>query len=101
MISGIIIDKFGALRERDESIERDCHNLCFICGRNKETIDKLYDSNDGFNKHIFFDHYMWDYIYYSAYIYEKQERMAGELNDLEKYVVKKLENYDHSWIPAY
>lgn len=48
MISGVIIDKFGALRERDENIETDSNKMCFICGQSKETIDKQYEGFAGF-----------------------------------------------------
>eukprot|EP00347_Sterkiella_histriomuscorum_P001628 403371295 len=101
MISGIIIDKFGALRERDENIERDSKTVCFICGQTKEQIDKQYDGRGGFMHHINFEHNMWNYIYYCAYLDEKRKRRPKELRDMEKEILRKIDNYDNSWIPAY
>ncbi|CDW74252.1 UNKNOWN [Stylonychia lemnae] len=101
MISGIIIDKFGALREQDDNIDRDSKTCCFICGQSKESIDKMYDGVGGFYSHISFDHNMWNYIYYCAYLYEKKKNTPKDLRDSEKEIIQKLENYDNSWLPAY
>ncbi len=72
LISGIIIDKFGDLREKDSFINHDQKNICFVCGRNKETIERLYMSRAGYRQHIYFDHNMWDYIFFIAYLKEKK-----------------------------
>lgn len=48
MVTGLIVDKFGDLRQRDEEIEKDSSTVCFMCGRSREDIDKLFNSNNGF-----------------------------------------------------
>lgn len=40
IVSGIIIDTFGELRETLKEYKEDLKNLCFICGIDKETIEK-------------------------------------------------------------
>lgn len=40
IVSGIIIDEFGTLREQLNKFNYDLENFCFICGFDKETIEK-------------------------------------------------------------
>jgi inositol 1,4,5-triphosphate receptor type 1 len=40
LLAGIIIDKFGQLRDQQEEIKKDMLGYCFICGRDRETIEK-------------------------------------------------------------
>lgn len=40
IVAGIIIDTFGSLREELGIYEYDLANHCFICGFDKETIEK-------------------------------------------------------------
>ena len=40
IVSGIIIDTFGTLREELKKFNHDLINNCFICGYDKETIGK-------------------------------------------------------------
>jgi inositol 1,4,5-triphosphate receptor type 1/inositol 1,4,5-triphosphate receptor type 3 len=40
IVAGIIIDTFGSLREELDIYTKDLENLCFICGFDKETIEK-------------------------------------------------------------
>ena len=39
MLSGIIIDKFGELREKEDMIKEDSLTTCFICGRHRDQLD--------------------------------------------------------------
>ena len=42
IISGIIIDTFGALREEHNKITDSIENKCMICGKNRDTIEREY-----------------------------------------------------------
>lgn len=42
IISGIIIDTFGALREEHNKITESLENKCMICGKNRDQIEKEY-----------------------------------------------------------
>lgn len=48
----------------------------------------------GFNKHIRIDHYMWNYVFYIAYLKWKD---PNEYMGVESYVSDKLEKDDTSW----
>lgn len=52
IVAGIIIDTFGSLRESDHEKHTDIHDLCFVCGNDKETFDRKSDAQGGFKQHI-------------------------------------------------
>lgn len=51
IVSGIIIDTFGSIREEDKKFKEDVNNTCFICGNNRETLDKAFEQKQGFKIH--------------------------------------------------
>ena len=50
----------------------------------------------GFTSHIKSNHYMWNYLFYLAYLEWKEE---GEYTGIESYVNNKTNNEDYSWFP--
>lgn len=48
---GIIIDTFGQLKNEFNCRERDENNFCFICGIDREKLEKT-SGNSGFTGHI-------------------------------------------------
>ena len=83
IVSGIIIDTFEHLRKKDNNKLKDMEEVCFICGYNREIFDKQSDNKGGFNAHIKKDHYMWNYLYYLAYLNNKDQ---SEYTGIESYV---------------
>ena len=75
IVAGIIIDTFGSLREGESAKIRDIEDKCFVCGNLKTTFDRLSDSGDGggggFAHHIRINHYMWNYLFFIAYLKDK------------------------------
>ena len=64
MFCGIIIDTFLSQREANKEMEDDKNNVCFICGLNKNELNKCYSGSEfGFNEHIRLDHYFWNYMF--------------------------------------
>ena len=74
-----------------------------------ETIKKVEDSLHTlrFSIIIFFvlfinsiflqkDHYMWNYLFYIAYLNDKDET---EYTGIESYIASKINKYDCSWFP--
>ena len=59
-ITGLIIDAFGELRDREESITADMKNKCFVCGLPKAEFDHI---AHGFDNHITREHNMAHYMY--------------------------------------
>lgn len=50
IFSGIIIDTFSSLREKQMLRDRDIQETCFICGFSRELFDRK--SEAGFKLHI-------------------------------------------------
>lgn len=95
LVAGIIIDTFGSLKEDLEQKEQDVENICFICGFDREKIEK--NSESGFQYHIKKEHYMWNYLFFRAYLQDKQET---EFSGTESYIKDKIDQYDISWFPV-
>lgn len=57
--------------------------VCFVCGIEMEKLDKSSDSDKGFEFHIKYEHYMWNYIFYRAYLEFKD---STEYDGNESYV---------------
>ena len=88
ILGGIIIDTFAELRSEDEEKKSDMNNYCFICGLYRRDIDKLSVRSD-FDEHINKKHNMWDYLFYIAYITDKE---ATDLTGIESYVANCIED---------
>ena len=64
MLCGIIVDTFLSQREKNKEIEEDKNNVCFVCGLDKNEINKYYTQSEyKFNEHIKLDHYLWNYMF--------------------------------------
>jgi len=99
IVSGIIIDTFGHLREEEEEKMKDINHKCFVCGLSKEVFEKQSDIGNDFTKHIKKDHYMWNYIFFIAYLKDKDET---EYTGIESYIYEKLQKSDFtSWFPLF
>lgn len=71
IVAGIIIDTFGSLREKESDKIRDIEDKCYICGNPKTIFDRLSDASSmggGFDHHIKVNHYMWNYVFFMAYL---------------------------------
>ncbi|EGR30289.1 MIR domain protein [Ichthyophthirius multifiliis] len=94
IFAGIIIDKFSQLRGQENEKMIDIQEVCFICGNQRELFNRK--SDQGFIQHIKNEHYLWNYIYYLAYLEDKE---VTEYSGIESYVYFKLQNKDFTWFP--
>ena len=92
---GIIIDTFGLLRDAQFENEYDRKNICFIC---QISSDDCMKDNIDFYKHVNYEHNIWNYIYFLAYL---NLNNPNNFNRVENSVWEKLEIQDYSWIPIY
>ena len=95
MVSGLILDAFDNLRGDREEIEEDMETTCFICGLNREKIEKYYIGKDGFEKHLQ-DHSVDNYLFYMLYLEEKD---PNEYSGFESYVKENIDKESISWFP--
>ncbi|EGR27735.1 MIR domain protein [Ichthyophthirius multifiliis] len=98
IVAGIIIDTFSNLREQENEKKEDIEGKCFVCGFKQELFDKkaLNSIRGGFQYHIKTNHYMWNYVYYISYLYQKD---PTEFSGTESYIFDMIENQDSSWFP--
>jgi hypothetical protein len=96
IVTGIIIDTFGSLREEYNAYIEDMESFCFICGHDRETLDKESDEKDGFDFHVKNEHYQWNYLFYIGYLKDKE---ATEHSGLESYIAGLIDNEKIDWFP--
>eukprot|EP00753_Platysulcus_tardus_P011780 PLAT3313.22.p1 GENE.PLAT3313.22~~PLAT3313.22.p1 ORF type:complete len:455 (+),score=258.94 PLAT3313.22:61-1425(+) len=68
IITGIIIDTFGELRDDNAQISDKTKNECFICGLTRDALERR---NIDFDDHQENDHNMWSYVMYKVYLAQK------------------------------
>lgn len=92
----LIIDTFSLLRDKENEKNRDINEVCFICGHTRDIFDKKAEQTKGFIQHIKQDHYMWNYIFFLAYLQKKDQT---EFTGNESYVFEKFRQNDISYFP--
>jgi len=98
VITGLMVDGFGALR--DEANERAdvLENQCFVCGFTREAYEDLPDfDGPSFDKHKDTDHNYWHYVYFFVYLKQKKET---DFRGVETYVWRMLQRENAGWVPS-
>lgn len=94
IVQGLTVDTFALLRKEHEVNSKDRENKCFICGLEKETIERA--TSRPFKFHTELDHNEWKYVHFVGYLQDKE---TTEYTGIESYVVEKVDNKDVSWFP--
>jgi hypothetical protein len=94
ILFGIIIDTFSELREKQTQVEMDKQNICFICGANKDDLEK---EAINFYQHTKEHHFVWHYV---EYIIGLKFVDPQETNAINSYVIEMLESKMISWFPV-
>jgi len=68
IISGIMLDAFGSLRDQTNALQYDKDNMCYICNVTRYTLEKQKKS---FKEHINGPHFLWNYVFYVYYLDKK------------------------------
>jgi len=98
MVTGIIVDTFGELREASKEHAETLANSCFICGVSRAKLEEpgpggvIFD----FNRHQDEEHCIWNYVYYINYLTRKDPL---EFNGVESDISAKIAAHDTSWFP--
>ena len=94
MVTGIILDTFGALREEVAEREDTLKNVSFISGLERKEIEEIGGLNfDSINES---DQSVWDYIFFVIYLRNKS---PSDMTGCETFVHECLEADDTSWVP--
>lgn len=62
----------------------------------RDVFDRQADSSYNFNVHIKKEHNMWAYVFFLAYLKEKDET---EYTGIESYISDKVKNQELNWFP--
>lgn len=95
IVFGIILDTFRDLRKKAYDTEYDIANKCFICGVERDELEK---DNKNFQEHCNVFHNTWDYVDYMITLRLKD---AQELNAINSYAKEQLEIKNISWLPVH
>jgi len=103
IVTGIIIDAFGASRDRRKEVEEDQAAKCFICGiegsrfETKRPKDKNDTRHYGFAWHLDHEHNIWNYVYFLAHLSLKD---PNEYTGSESYVARLVKECVTDFFPA-
>jgi hypothetical protein len=91
IVTGVIIDTFGELRDRDNEEKEKLQNNCFMCTLSKDQLrdkDRPGGSQDFF-EHVKEEHNVYAYVGYFIYLNEEHKQRID---------MSSLENYVHSCV---
>jgi hypothetical protein len=97
IITGLMVDGFGSLREEDNQRRDILENTCFVCGFSREGYDDVPNfKGPNFEYHKNEEHDFWTYVH--LYVYLKR-RDPSSYSGAESYVWATMAKGDLSWIP--
>lgn len=68
ILQGLIIDAFGELRDQLQTVQDTLETYCFICGLDKEYLDKV---PRGFETHVKKEHDFANYLFFLMHLINK------------------------------
>lgn len=97
IITGLMVEGFGSLRDEDKDRKNILENTCFVCGFLRQTYDDLPNfQGPNFDYHKNEEHNFWSYVH--LYVYLKRRDESG-YSGAESYVSSMMNKGDLSWIP--
>jgi hypothetical protein len=94
IVSGVIIDSFGQLRDLTSKIDRDMERRCFVCGIDSNSFQR---HSKGFEYHTHNEHSMWGYIFFRQYL---QEKDPSHYTGQESFMTTMLQTQDLKFYPV-
>jgi len=94
ILAGLIIDKFGEIREDSENMEEELKSNCVICGEKGDVIERK--TGKTFEQHKEEVHNLWNYILFIGYLKRKPKK---ELNGIESWVYDLFKRENIGWLP--
>ena len=92
--AGLTKDSFTAIREQHEQDRNDRLSICFICGLDKEKLERA--TKHPFETHRQLAHNEWSYMLFLGYLNAKD---STEFTGVESYVWDQYEKKDLQWLP--
>eukprot|EP01028_Stygiella_incarcerata_P008333 TRINITY_DN361_c0_g1_i13.p1 TRINITY_DN361_c0_g1~~TRINITY_DN361_c0_g1_i13.p1 ORF type:complete len:2119 (+),score=497.57 TRINITY_DN361_c0_g1_i13:4248-10604(+) len=95
LLFGVIIDTFSELRQDRQAASTAWESNCFICGLDRMVFDRL---PVGFKRHRDEEHCPFHYLYFIAYVVEKDDT---EFTGMEQYLFERIQKKDASFFPIH
>lgn len=92
--AGLTKDSFTAIREQHEIDRNDRNCICFICGLDKEQLERA--TKHPFETHRQLAHNEWSYMLFLGYLAAKD---STEFTGVESYVWDQYRKKDLQWLP--
>jgi len=97
IITGLMVDGFGSLREEDNARRDILDNSCFVCGLLRSTYDDTPNfQGPSFDRHKDTDHDFWAYVNFYVYLKRKD---PSDYSGVETYVWGQISEDSIEWIP--
>ena len=99
MIFGIIIDKFGSLRDAEAARRQQQDNFCFICGISKvrfDTVGLKHGQHAAFEQHVKEEHSLFSYFDLFIYLLCKN---PADYTGADSYLRECLDQQKLDWVP--
>eukprot|EP01119_Soliformovum_irregulare_P012939 TRINITY_DN3395_c0_g1_i4.p1 TRINITY_DN3395_c0_g1~~TRINITY_DN3395_c0_g1_i4.p1 ORF type:complete len:2391 (-),score=507.24 TRINITY_DN3395_c0_g1_i4:2163-8903(-) len=93
IISGIIIDAFGEIRDKHTAAREFFNTRCLVCGREATEFDR--DGN-GWQNHFLKEHFLWNYLFFMLYLDKKD---PADYTAQEAYMASLIAKRDLSFFP--
>jgi hypothetical protein len=96
LLVGIIFMEKRKEDQKSEGKKLEVRDVCFICGNQRNSIERARNSNKGFYYHVEMEHNLWNYVYYLVYLKNKERK---NLNTIETTIIKQWDNNQIDWLP--
>ncbi|GMI00699.1 hypothetical protein TrST_g8820 [Triparma strigata] len=96
VVTGVILDTFGELREEVNDRADKMENETYISGITREKIEELEGNAVDFTQVNQQQQDKWNYLYFLIYLNNKE---PSEMNGAESYVSKAVADEDTCWLP--
>ena len=96
IVSGIILDEFGAIREEVNDRADKMANETFISGIARDRIEEMEGNTVQFDVINDVNQEKWSYLFFMIYLSKKG---FPDCNGCEAFVKKCIEDDDTSWVP--
>jgi hypothetical protein len=97
IITGLVLDAFGAKRDASSDRAAVMENQCFVCGITRLAFKDLNlpPGDDSFEDHKN-DHHIWNYVFFVHYL---QKKSKTDMTGLETYVTNEIDASQYTWLP--
>ena len=99
IITGLMVEFFSSARRKKRERAAKLENECFICGLTRAGYQDAVQasSHRPFDAHLAEDHNLWSYVYFAAYLRDKD---PTEDSGIESYVRSQVNAGSLKWFPS-